>query len=122
MVNSYYLYSVIKTKTYKVMKNLSVLSDEELLREFNNFNNFYEAQFSIDYGEFSGGYPEEYFDIYEKFEEEFETRGINDETVEEFCLLEAAYLAGFEPSSDTITASQEIEEATKFLIEKDLIS
>ena len=36
--------------------------------------------------------------------------------------LEAAYLAGYEPSEAVTTADEEMVEATKFLIEKDLIS
>jgi len=35
-------------------------------------------------------------------------------------LLEAAYLAGFEPSADTISADQEINEALDFLTNKSI--
>lgn len=58
------------------MKDLSKMTNEELLQEFENFNNFYETQNSIDYGEFTGGYPEEYYEILEEFGREFEKREI----------------------------------------------
>ena len=58
------------------MKDLSKLTNEELLQEFENFNNFYEAENSIDYGEFTGGYPEEYYETSEEFGREFEKREI----------------------------------------------
>lgn len=58
------------------MKDLSKLTNEELLQEFENFNNFWKAENSIDYGEFTGGYPEEYYETSEEFGREFEKREI----------------------------------------------
>lgn len=58
------------------------MSNEELLEYFEQFNMFYEADFSIDYGEFSGGYPDEYYEVSEAFAAEFEKRGMRVELEE----------------------------------------
>jgi hypothetical protein len=58
------------------MKNLTTLNDVELMEAYQEFNDFYEADYSIDYGEFTGGYPEEFYEIDAMFDEEFEKRGI----------------------------------------------
>lgn len=65
----------------KNQKNLSTMSNQELVDYYERFKAFYEAEKSIDYGEFTGEVPEEYYELNSRFEEELEKRAYDIETL-----------------------------------------